>query len=34
MQADHITPHSRGGPTKLSNGQILCDPHNKKKRDT
>ena len=34
LQTDHITPHSRGGPTKLSNGQILCDPHNKKKRDT
>ena len=33
LQADHITPHSRGGPTKLSNGQILCDPHNKWKRD-
>lgn len=33
LQADHITPHSRGGPTKLSNGQILCDPHNKRKRD-
>ncbi len=33
LQADHVTPHSRGGPTKLSNGQILCDPHNKWKRD-
>ena len=33
LQADHIVPHSRGGPTRLSNGQILCDPHNKWKRD-
>ncbi len=33
LQADHITPHSKGGPTTLSNGQILCDPHNKWKRD-
>lgn len=33
LQADHVVPHSRGGPTKLSNGQILCDPHNKWKRD-
>ncbi len=29
LQADHVQPHSKGGPTKLSNGQILCDPHNK-----
>ncbi len=33
LQADHVKPHSRGGPTELSNGQILCDPHNKWKRD-
>ncbi len=29
LQADHVQPHSKGGPTKLGNGQILCDPHNK-----
>ncbi len=29
LQADHVQPHSKGGPTKLANGQILCDPHNK-----
>ena len=29
LQADHVKPHSEGGPTKLANGQILCDPHNK-----
>ncbi len=29
LQADHITPHATGGQTKLSNGQVLCDPHNK-----
>lgn len=33
LQADHVIPHSRGGPTRLLNGQILCDPHNKWKRD-
>lgn len=33
LQADHIHPHTRGGPTRLDNGQILCDPHNKHKRD-
>lgn len=33
MQADHLLPWSRGGCTALDNGQILCDPHNKKKRD-
>jgi hypothetical protein len=33
LQADHIMPYSRGGPTMLGNGQILCDPHNKWKRD-
>lgn len=33
MQADHLMPWSRDGPTSLGNGQILCDPHNKWKRD-
>ena len=33
LQADHIEPHSRGGPTSLANGQILCDTHNKWKGD-
>jgi hypothetical protein len=33
LQADHIKPHSKGGPTKLTNGQILCQSHNKWKRD-
>ena len=33
LQADHVHPHSRGGPTNLINGQMLCDPHNKWKRD-
>jgi len=33
LQADHLIPWSRGGPTNLTNGQILCDPHNKAKRD-
>ncbi len=33
LQADHVQPFSRGGPTALWNGQILCDTHNKLKRD-
>ena len=33
LQVDHIHPHSKGGPTRLANGQILCDPDNKWKRD-
>ncbi len=33
LQVDHIDPHSKGGPTSLANGQILCDPDNKWKRD-
>lgn len=31
FHADHIKPHSRGGETKVSNGQILCIPHNLQK---
>ncbi len=33
LQVDHVQPHSKGGPTSLANGQILCDPDNKWKRD-
>lgn len=33
LQADHLIPWSRGGATALANGQILCDAHNKLKRD-
>lgn len=33
MQADHLIPWSRCGETSIANGQILCDPHNKLKRD-
>ena len=33
LQADHVHPHSRGGPTNLTNGQMLCGPHNNWKRD-
>ncbi len=33
LQADHIHPWHHDGPTALTNGQILCDPHNKIKRD-
>ncbi len=33
LQADHVDPYSKGGETRLDNGQILCDPDNKWKRD-
>ncbi len=33
LQVDHVNPHSKGGETRLDNGQILCDPDNKWKRD-
>ncbi len=33
-QADHITPHSRSGPTSLDNGNDLCGHCNQKERDT
>lgn len=29
--ADHVKPHSRGGPTDVINGQALCPPCNLKK---
>jgi hypothetical protein len=31
VEADHVYPHSRRGPTVLSNGQALCRGHNKHK---
>ncbi|MCJ0875180.1 HNH endonuclease [Streptomyces sp. AP-93] len=30
-EADHIYPWSRGGPTELWNGQLLCRRHNRRK---
>jgi len=33
LQADHIIPVNKHGPTNIANGQILCDPHNKYKKD-
>ena len=33
LEADHIHPWSRGGPTDIRNGQSLCGPHNRIKRD-
>ena len=32
LEADHVHPHSKGGWTRLENGQILCRHHNKLKR--
>ncbi|WP_062310222.1 HNH endonuclease [Demequina rhizosphaerae] len=32
-EADHVFPHSKGGPTVVSNGQALCKDHNRRKRD-
>lgn len=31
LEADHIHPHSRGGWTSVSNGQALCQRHNRQK---
>lgn len=31
MDADHVTPWSKGGTTDLSNCQMLCRPHNQAK---
>lgn len=31
VEADHVFPWSRGGPTVVSNGQALCAAHNRSK---
>ncbi|MBQ7119906.1 MAG: DUF262 domain-containing protein [Oscillospiraceae bacterium] len=31
MEADHITPWCEGGKTEISNGQLLCREHNRRK---
>jgi len=33
-EADHVTPHSKGGTTSLDNAQLLCRYHNQKKGAT
>ncbi len=33
LQADHVHPFSKGGPTSLANGQVLCGPDNKWKNN-
>ncbi len=33
MEADHITPWSEGGKTEISNCQMLCKEHNRRKSD-
>jgi hypothetical protein len=33
LEADHLIPWNRAGPTNTTNGQILCGPHNKLKSD-
>lgn len=30
-EADHILAHTRGGATEISNAQVLCRPHNRRK---
>ena len=30
-EADHVVPHSRGGPTVIDNAQVLCRHHNRAK---
>jgi hypothetical protein len=34
LEADHLVPWNRDGPTDITNGQILCSHHNRLKRDT
>jgi 5-methylcytosine-specific restriction endonuclease McrA len=34
LEADHVHPWSRGGPTAIANGQALCRRHNRLKRAT
>lgn len=31
LEADHVVPWSRGGPTQLWNGAVLCHRHNRRK---
>ncbi|MGI8306967.1 HNH endonuclease [Saccharopolyspora hattusasensis] len=31
LEADHVVPWSRGGPTQLWNGSVLCRRHNRRK---
>ena len=33
LHADHIHPHSKGGPTNLANGQAINGAENLAKRD-
>ncbi len=33
LEADHVMPWNRAGPTALPNGQMLCGPHNRAKSD-
>ena len=30
-EADHVVPHSKGGPTVIGNAQVLCRKHNRAK---
>jgi 5-methylcytosine-specific restriction endonuclease McrA len=30
-EADHLTPHSKGGTTSIENAQLLCRYHNRSK---
>lgn len=34
FEADHVIPHSKGGPTEPWNGQVLCRTHNRQKGAT
>lgn len=34
FEADHIMPHTLGGPTEIWNGQVLCRTHNRQKGAT
>ncbi len=34
VEVDRVFPHSKGGPTVVSNGQALCKGHNRRKGST
>jgi hypothetical protein len=34
LEADHLIPWNRDGPTDVANGQVLCSRPNRQKRDT
>ena len=33
LEVDHIKPKDKGGKATIENGQVLCAPHNYKKKN-